>query len=325
MRRIRESVREILQRGSLRRRVAYSLAIVRLILAPVIFLAIYYLFVMGRIVDRIVNKDAPAATLAQQASIEMLTARRAERTFLLFHDASSVQTADQSLKNVHDTLLQIQALEPEEQGKVHQALSAAKIYTDQFGTFVSTANESKNVAENQVQSVVRDYEKNLDALIRRRKTADETHLIDELRGRAASFDDQISNTIEATDPALMNVTTELQASSGQVLQTLSELEEQSWSDVQQDHREARRLLHRAEWTLSIVSVVTFLLSVWISFVLPKQVVQPLLNLKQAVDGAISDSQEPELNVPAEGELGQLAQSIRNLIADVRAGHPAHKT
>jgi len=44
-----------------KKRVAYSLAIARLILVPVIFLAVYYLFVMGRIVDRIVNVDAPAA------------------------------------------------------------------------------------------------------------------------------------------------------------------------------------------------------------------------------------------------------------------------
>jgi len=63
---------------SLRRRVAYSLAIVRLILVPVIFLAVYYLFRMGWIVDRIVSVHAPVATMAERASIEMLDARRAE-------------------------------------------------------------------------------------------------------------------------------------------------------------------------------------------------------------------------------------------------------
>ena len=45
--------------SSLRRRVAYSLAVVRLVLVPVIFLAVYYLFKMGLIVDQIVNVDAP--------------------------------------------------------------------------------------------------------------------------------------------------------------------------------------------------------------------------------------------------------------------------
>src|SRR5207302_1456372 len=50
---------KVFARGaSLRRRVVYSLAIVRLILVPVIFLAVYYLFRMGWIVDRIVNVDA---------------------------------------------------------------------------------------------------------------------------------------------------------------------------------------------------------------------------------------------------------------------------
>ena len=61
--------------NSLRRRTAYSLALVRLTLAPVIFLTVYYLFRMGWIVDRIVNIDAPASALAQQASIEMLASR----------------------------------------------------------------------------------------------------------------------------------------------------------------------------------------------------------------------------------------------------------
>jgi len=64
---------------SFRRRVAYSFAIVRLVLAPVILLAVYYLFQMGWIVDRIVSVDAPAATMAQQASTLMQAARRAEQ------------------------------------------------------------------------------------------------------------------------------------------------------------------------------------------------------------------------------------------------------
>ena len=84
--RIRKSFKILAPGSSLRRRTAYSLAIVRLILVPVIVLAVYYLFRMGWIVDRIVNVDAPAAALAQQSSIDMLEARRAERNYLLFHD-----------------------------------------------------------------------------------------------------------------------------------------------------------------------------------------------------------------------------------------------
>ena len=73
---IRRSFKVLAPGGSLRKRVALSLAVVRLILVPVIFFAVYYLLVVGRIVERIVSFDAPAATLSQQASIEMLEARR---------------------------------------------------------------------------------------------------------------------------------------------------------------------------------------------------------------------------------------------------------
>ena len=76
---------------SLRRRVAYSLGIVRLILVPVILLAVYYLFRMGSIVDRIVSVDAPMATLAERISLEMLDARRAERNYFLVYDPADLE------------------------------------------------------------------------------------------------------------------------------------------------------------------------------------------------------------------------------------------
>jgi len=54
---LRKSLKILALGSSLRRRVAISLAVVRLVLVPVIFLAVYYLFEMGVIVDRIVNVD----------------------------------------------------------------------------------------------------------------------------------------------------------------------------------------------------------------------------------------------------------------------------
>ena len=44
---IRKTFKILAPGNSLRKRVAYSLAIARLILVPVIFLAVYYLFEMG--------------------------------------------------------------------------------------------------------------------------------------------------------------------------------------------------------------------------------------------------------------------------------------
>ena len=78
--RSRRSFIVLLQGFSLGRRVALSLFLVRLILVPVIFVAVYYLFAMASIVDRIVNTDAPVARNAERASLEMLDARRAETT-----------------------------------------------------------------------------------------------------------------------------------------------------------------------------------------------------------------------------------------------------
>lgn len=113
---IRRTFKILAPGNSLRKRVALSLAIARLILVPVIFLAVCYLFEMRWIVDRIVNVDAPAATLAQKASIEMLEARRAERNYLLLHDASYLAANCESLRKTKQIVSQIQELEPQEIG-----------------------------------------------------------------------------------------------------------------------------------------------------------------------------------------------------------------
>src|SRR5215469_3216089 len=94
---IRQSFKILAPGGSLRRRVAYSLVIVRVILAPVILLAVYYLFEMGRIVDRIVNVDAPATTMSEQVSVEMLEADGPNETTSYFATLPTLmQTALQS-------------------------------------------------------------------------------------------------------------------------------------------------------------------------------------------------------------------------------------
>src|ERR1700758_5454990 len=99
---LRKSFMILAPGSSLRRRVAYSLAIVRLVLVPVILLAVYYLFEMGLIVDRIVNVDAPVATLADQASVQMLDARRAERSYFLLRDEAYLQANRESLNQLRN-------------------------------------------------------------------------------------------------------------------------------------------------------------------------------------------------------------------------------
>ena len=87
--------------------------------------------------------------------------------------------------------------------------------------------------------------------------------------------------------------------------------------VQKDHKRARALLIRAEVIGGIISFITLLVSVWVSFILPRQVVRPLTDLKQAVDHAAAGNYEIEFDVKGDGEVVQLAASVRNLIAHLR--------
>lgn len=315
---IRKTFKILAPGNFLRKRVAYSLVIARLILVPVIFLAIYYLFEMGWIVDRIVNVDAPAATLAQQASIEMLEARRAERNYLLLHDASYLDVNRESRERIRQIVSQIQDLEPQDMGETQKALEALGIYEQRFGAAVAAIGQPGQGDADRIQAVIRAYEKDLNDLLRTAKLKRREQLIDELRNRVGSFDTQISETVQVGNPALGPVTADLQTSSQEVLVLLSELETENWKRVESDHKEARRLMHSAEWALSIVSAITLLFSVWVSFILPRQVVKPLVSLREAVDHAAAEGDGAiELEIEGRGEVAELARSVRNLIVKLR--------
>lgn len=313
----RERFRVFARGTSLRRRVAYSLAIVRLILVPVFFLAVYYLFQMGWIVDRIVNVDAPAATLAGHTSIAMLEARRAERNYLLLRDPSYLEANHKSTAKVRQTLKDILALEPQDRPAIQQALDALDLYDQRFAAAVATIEAPGNQTGDRIQAVVRAYERDLENLLKSSRKMKRTQLVDELRTRIGSFDAQISRTVQEGTPALRQLTTDLQQASQQIMQYSSALEARSWNRVGEDHQQARRLITQAEWALGITSTLTFLLSVWISFILPRQVVKPLVSLKAAVDRAAAGSYEIDFDIVGEGELVQLAASVRNLVAHVR--------
>lgn len=321
---IRHSIKIFAPGGSLRRRVAYSLAIVRLILAPVIFLAVYYLFEMGWIVDRIVSVDAPAATMAEQASIEMLEARRAERNYLLLRDPSSLQESRESVKKMRETLQQIMSLEPIEQTAVQKASDALNLYQERFEAAVSVLPPGQPPSD-RIQAVVHAYETDLNDLLQKARFKRRAQLVDELRSRVDSFDAQISKTVQEGDPSLRQSTEDLQNSSQQFLQLTSEIQARNWKRVQYDHHEAGRLLKHAEWSLGVVSALTFLLSVWISFILPRQVVKPLVNLKGAVDRAAAGDYAIDFDIQGGGEVAQLANSVRNLVDRLQRKSDPRKT
>jgi CHASE3 domain sensor protein len=318
---IRQSFKILAPGGSLQRRVAYSLGIVRLILGPVILLAVYYLFAMGWIVDRIVNVDAPATTLSEQVSVEMLEARRAERNYLLLRDPAYVEANRSSTAKARETLSEIQNLAPSEQQDTQKALDELQLYEQHFEAAVSMLEAPGQAPSDRIQAVVRAYEKDLNGLLTQARIWNLAQLVDELRNRVDSFDVAVSKTVQEQDPELRQATVDLENSSKEILRRTSELQSRSWKRVQEDHGRARHLINQAEWSLSIVSLLTFLFSVWISFFLPRQVVKPLLNLKQAVDRAVAGDPAIDFDIQGKGEVVDLANSVRNLVERCRGLTP----
>jgi len=303
--------------GSLRRRVALSLAVVRLILAPVLFLSVYYLIRMDSILERVLNVDAPTGTLAQRASIEILQARRAERNYFLLHNTAYLQAHGAALARAKGILREMQDLESHEQAATSEVLQDVALYEQQFAAAVSVMKETGSSPIQRIQEVVRGYEKDLNDVLKRARRDQYPELIEDLQHRFESFDDEIGRTVETGDPTLRQTSFELQTSSQEALRVLSDLEKRSGERVERGHEQARHLVHGAEWVLGIVSGLTLLMSIWISFVLPGQVVKPLTDLRQAVDHAVSGNYKVEFDVRGHGEVVDLAKSVRNLIAHTR--------
>jgi nitrogen fixation/metabolism regulation signal transduction histidine kinase len=318
--RSRRSLIVLLQGFSLRRRVASSLALVRLILVPVIFLAVYYLFAMASIVDRIVNIDAPVATNAERASIEMLDARRAEANYFLLHDPDDIARNRESLKQLEKTVQACRKLQPEERATFDALETQITFYRISFDHAVRQLGESNLPPIESLRQVVRTYQKDLDDVLTNSHGESRTHLIDMLRARIESFDTEVAAKVEQNDPEIRQTSRDLAVASQRIISLSTELGGRSWQRVQKDRQRARALLIRAEIIGGIISVITLLVSIWVSFVLPRQVVKPLTDLKQAVDHAAAGNYEIEFEVHGQGEVVELANSVRNLIAHAREKH-----
>ena len=299
--------------SSLKRRVVYSLAIVRIILVPVIFVTIFYLFEIVSIVNHIVDIDAPVTKLADQIAVQMLAARRSERNYFLLHDPVYIQENQQATTKIKDLVKQIEDLDASSGSDCQDILRSVEQYEQQLGAAISFMKEPGGTAAQRIQQSVTAYEKDLNELLKRSRRMKNTQLVQELQNQVQSFDTELTKTLEQENQALGQFTAGVRTTSQHVLDVASVMEARSWQRVQRDHQEARSLARRAEWVLSIVSAITFLVSVWISFVLPRLVVKPLTSLREAVDHASSGNYPIKLELRGEGEIIDLAQSIHKLI------------
>jgi len=301
---------------SMRRRVVYSLGIVRLILVPVILLAVYYLFRMGWIVDRIVSVDAAVAMQAERASIVMLDARRAERGFFLLHDPADLRSNQQSLEDLQKMIRSARKIQPQEANAIGKMQAALNAYQQGMSKAAWQVSGTGPPRVDRLRGAVLSYESDLNQILLRAHRHSRAVLVRELHNRTSRFDSEIA-AAGTEDPALESISGELQESANSFLSQASALEQRSWNRVERDHLDAQNLIVRAEWVLGIVSLLTLLISMWVSYILPREVVRPLLDLKQAVDHAAAGNYEIEFDVQGKGEVVELANSVRDLIAHVR--------
>jgi len=191
------------------------------------------------------------------------------------------------------------------------------LYEKQFAAAVQAMQKPGVEPSDRIQAVVRAYEQDLNELLKTARYKRREQLVDDLHKRGDSFDAQISETVQQGNPALRQVTEDMQTSSQKLLQLASQIEKENWQHVKDDRAKARHLMFHAEWALSVVSFLTLLFSVWVSFILPRPVVKPLISLKEAVDQAATGNYEIEFDIKGAGEVADLAKRVQRLLSAVR--------
>ena len=151
---------------SMRRRVAYSLGIVRLILVPVILLAVYYLFRMGWIVDRIVSVDAAVAMQAERASIVMLDAQRSERNYFLLHDTEDLKSNQQTVETLQKMIQAFRNIQPLETPAIGKMQADLDTYQEGMLKAAKQISEAGQPRIDRLRGAVSSYEKDLNTILR---------------------------------------------------------------------------------------------------------------------------------------------------------------
>jgi hypothetical protein len=257
---------------------------------------------------------------AQRASIQMLDARRAETNYFLLHDPDDIARNRESLGQLEKTIQACRPLQPDEKATFDDIETQIAFYRLSFNHAVERLGESNLPPIQSLREIVRTYQKDLDDVLAHSPRESRTRLIEMLRARIESFDMEVAAKVEANDPEIRQTSRDLAAASQRIINLSNDLESRGWRRVQKDHERARALLIRAEIIGGIISVITLLVSIWVSFTLPRQVVKPLTDLKQAVDHAAGGNYEIEFEVKGDGEVVELADSVRDLIAHVREKH-----
>jgi CHASE3 domain sensor protein len=324
--RVRKRFRVFARGTSLRRRVAYSLAIVRAILVPVIFLAVYYLFAMGRIVDQIVSIDAPVATEAGQVLTEMQDAQIAQSNYFLLHDPKYLQENRDAMAKMDQLLVTCDSQQPVERATIQITRDQEELYRHRLDEAVLRMGSLEPGTPGQIEEVVRAYEKDLNDIIQHGKKRPPAELMEDIGARVNSLDPEITQRLVAEDPAFRQIAFDLESSSRQIARLSTDLRDRSWQRVEREHADARRLVRRAEIVLLVVSSIVLILSILVSFILPREVAKPLADLRQAIDHALTGDYDVEIKVEGEGEIVELASGIRELIGHLREteAHTLHR-
>jgi methyl-accepting chemotaxis protein len=247
----------------------------------------------------------------------MLDARRAETNYFLLHDPDDIARNRESLRQLEKTVRACRPLQPEEKPTFDDLETEIAFYRLSFNHAVGRLGESNLPPIQSLRQVVRNYQKDLNDVLAHSTGESRTRMVDMLRARIESFDAEVAAKVEENDPEIRQTSRDLATSSQRIIKLSTDLEGRSWQRVQRDHARARALLIRAEVVGGIVSAITILVSIWVSFLLPRQVVRPLTDLKKAVDHAAAGNYEIELEVKGDGEVVELADSVRNLLAHVR--------
>ncbi|MCI0512278.1 HAMP domain-containing protein [candidate division KSB1 bacterium] len=331
---------EIRHRLSIKSKIALGILITIFLIVPIVSLAMHYLNTMWDQIDQIVRRDVRLMDLAQEIEVNMLLARKAENnltmnkqpendTLFVARNRNAIEKiltlVAEGMKQTepHDTLLvRIQKLTENYQRNFNRYLVLYK--PDQSAD--AQQKKMKQAFSEKKNSLAVQYSEliNRALQIRRQQTSDSlvneaNRLIDEF-----SIDDIMPGDDANEPPDLKSIKATLTQSAEGVQRVAHKLGEMTRHNLQLHRQEVEVFTARAKRNILTLLILTFMVSIYLVFVFPAQVIQPISKITNIIRRAESMNFDITIPFATPDEIGELATFFNRMMRQVHE-HDALKT
>lgn len=303
-------------------RIGLGISASRLIFAPVVTLAIYYIAGMVSAAKHIATVDVDVARLADESITEIAEIRKAEKDFLLLKDPAYLKKIDANSQALFHRIENMMALDPSRKALFVQINDVLREYRDGIDQLSqSSPPVSDGQGREQFVGLVDGYRDRIDKMLeaaKQSRTPDEiSRSIVEINNGTMPFDQYVVQASVGAQPQRTRILSNMQSRGEQLESLAKSISDSSWNKVEEERNRTEALGHRASVLITITLALTLIVSFLFTWLLPRRVMRPLNQVTEALRKASRGNYDVFLHLSAKDEVGELVNEFHNLIEHMR--------